>query len=1027
MRNLNKSLKTISYSYEEINKRLSHLQSGAQAGKGASGREAQAPRAERAARAADVLSRESTKLGTKLTLINGTLEVLQGVLDKQNISLDSLAKRPNAEKPSAASTESPRAPVVPPSSSSWGDFKPPARPPIVHPTPTETDGLVYDAANETGFTATAANGGNATQGWSSLASRLSGGSNMQPAGAAAASHRFRPSPEATHSPQAPPSSEASLSQKLSKRSKKESQPPIDVRTVRADDLELMPIQVPDMPDVPRLSYGLDRALFNPGVYQLQDPHSKVYNFDPYLAHIMPINEFDFNALKQYVTSSKDKTLISLASKLGMRYSGSTSSMTSTLAHFHYLLSSWRPVNTSSLSRQLVPDSRRFTAINRAPAATFVQLRDDGVYAIDADKEYDFASILSMLGKSMEKLLTLPKDEFERYRRKNSDQISEEERNAEEAFHYTTMGDFLMRSQLDAYDPRLPGTGMFDLKTRAVVSIRMDATGFQKGLGYEIRDRFGTWESFEREYYDMIRSAFMKYSLQVRMGRMDGIFVAFHNTQRIFGFQYITLNEMDLALHGTMNRALGDQEFKLSIHLLNKILDRATHRFPGRSIRLHVETRETNPPMMYIFAQPVEPEDIEKIQSTKKNMIAEYEKNILGLHGGKDQSLDPESEKSDADFERSTSQQESLDVSTQMIWEQMQEQVELAMEDDILDVDQVREAIQDALEQSGLLEATTEDEARDYVNALLDVLTRNQASESSADVDGQQSTVLERGTLSFETKGDDGSGTVVDRASGNQATSLGSNGATQSPLYRDSNLKELIRRVTAGIDENIDVDEDDASDESKLRVFGRVLSELVAKSRQSERGASTSAMPETEDPTVLRDHDVDDLDDTTSSTAAEDDDASTAGEVDDIPPGELLGMNLTVLNKVDGNYVVRPDSEQEGWDWTLEYSLVEMPEERTRRVYQSTLNRRRKAFDQDDVRDARWYEMFKGKLRHLSSKGRTYREKVDAEAKKEPVHVFGKDGPITWDEAFGHREQWQPQAWETTKTGTNEDEVEQESR
>jgi hypothetical protein len=33
----------------------------------------------------------------------------------------------------------------------------------------------------------------------------------------------------------------------------------------------------------------------------------------------------------------------------------------------------------------------------------------------------------------------------------------------------------MRSQLDAYDPRLPGTGMFDLKTRAAVSIRMEST------------------------------------------------------------------------------------------------------------------------------------------------------------------------------------------------------------------------------------------------------------------------------------------------------------------------------------------------------------------------------------------------------------------------------------------------------------------------------------------------------------------------------------------------------------------------
>jgi hypothetical protein len=82
--------------------------------------------------------------------------------------------------------------------------------------------------------------------------------------------------------------------------------------------------------------------------------------------------------------------------------------------------------------------------------------------------------------------------------------------------------------------------MFDLKTRAVVSIRMEATEHERGMGYEIRRRYGKWESYEREYFDMIRAAFLKYSLQVRVGRMDGIFVAYHNIERIFGFQYIPL-------------------------------------------------------------------------------------------------------------------------------------------------------------------------------------------------------------------------------------------------------------------------------------------------------------------------------------------------------------------------------------------------------------------------------------------------------------------------------------------------------
>lgn len=33
---------------------------------------------------------------------------------------------------------------------------------------------------------------------------------------------------------------------------------------------------------------------------------------------------------------------------------------------------------------------------------------------------------------------------------------------------------------------------------------------------------------------------IKDSFQVRIGGMDGIFLAYHNTSRIFGFQYVPL-------------------------------------------------------------------------------------------------------------------------------------------------------------------------------------------------------------------------------------------------------------------------------------------------------------------------------------------------------------------------------------------------------------------------------------------------------------------------------------------------------
>ncbi|KAK5166152.1 uncharacterized protein LTR77_008413 [Saxophila tyrrhenica] len=432
-------------------------------------------------------------------------------------------------------------------------------------------------------------------------------------------------------------------------------------SVKPQDLAITPLEIPQ-PPVPSLEYGLDRVLFNPGVYQLQDPHSRVYNFDPYLQMIMPVVEFDFNALKEYKTSSQDVALGELAKSHGKRYIGSTSSMTGTLAHFHYLLSAFRPLNTNMVSRGFPDQLDSFTAINRAPNAIFLRWKN-GTYAIDADKEHDSPNVLMMLGKSMEKLLTLPTSEFERYRKTDPRSVSEEDRTAPEAFQYTTMGDFLMRSQLDAYDPRLPGTGMFDLKTRAVVTVRMDTTDFEPMTGYQIHTLQGRFESYEREYYDMIRSTMLKYMLQVRMGRMDGIFIAFHNVERIFGFQYVSLQDMDRALHGTINTCLGDQEFKASLDMLNKVFDMATKKFPEQSLRFHFqatpEKLDSDATVMWVFAEPMGEAQIESIQSSSKARVAEFEREMLGYEKEETPDTDAvvtESEEADAKWSTAASTQ-----------------------------------------------------------------------------------------------------------------------------------------------------------------------------------------------------------------------------------------------------------------------------------------------------------------------------------------------------------------------------------
>ncbi|KAJ2691768.1 hypothetical protein H4R19_006292, partial [Coemansia spiralis] len=325
--------------------------------------------------------------------------------------------------------------------------------------------------------------------------------------------------------------------------------------------------------VPRLGHGLERVLFSPGVHILQDPNSGVYNFDPYIRNITQPVDFDFDKLTPYITSSKDATLMGHARARKKPFVGSTSSMTHVLSHLYFAISAGKQPDVSSLSMAFADMPTRFTRAMRYPASIALRYQD-GVYGIDADKSFDVSdSILSILGKSLEKLLTSTPDEFEKYKKENSWKVNDI---PEENYHYVEVEDFVLRSQLDCRDNRLPRK-TFDLKTRGALAVRMDLENYKESKGYQILSMKGRLQSFEREYYDMARSAFLKYNFQVRIGNMDGIFVAYHNTARMFGFQYISRREMDEVLYG--NELTGSKSFRMVLLLLGKLLRTATDQYP----------------------------------------------------------------------------------------------------------------------------------------------------------------------------------------------------------------------------------------------------------------------------------------------------------------------------------------------------------------------------------------------------------------------------------------------------------------
>jgi hypothetical protein len=79
------------------------------------------------------------------------------------------------------------------------------------------------------------------------------------------------------------------------------------------------------------------------------------------------------------------------------------------------------------------------------------------------------------------------------------------------------------------------------------------------------------------------------SFQVRIGNMDGVIVAYHNTARLFGFQYISLDEMDTCLFGGKGR--GDHVFQKCVGLLEQVADEIIRVFPEqvRSIILTLDS------------------------------------------------------------------------------------------------------------------------------------------------------------------------------------------------------------------------------------------------------------------------------------------------------------------------------------------------------------------------------------------------------------------------------------------------------
>ncbi|CCE78016.1 Piso0_000628 [Millerozyma farinosa CBS 7064] len=426
--------------------------------------------------------------------------------------------------------------------------------------------------------------------------------------------------------------------------------------------DLKQVQKFNSSKVARLGHNLDHVLFSPGFHFLQDPRTRIYNFPPFLKNIIKVDEFNFDSIEKFVSASKDTELLRIASETGKKFYSSTSSLTSSLMQFYMLLN-----NYIYKSEDRFPFPRFSMTFEKSASSVIIEPKGmnekngERIYSIESDKSADTEILLSAMGHCLETLLTTDEEEFKKYTMAYKNETKNDKSDNEKPnniYNYAEYGSFLMRSQLDCFDERLPGNGTFDLKTRAVCTIRNDSKNpNMENDTYQIWKLKGRYESFEREYNDLIKTgALLKYAFQARIGQMDGIYVAYHNLNSFFGFQYLPLSEIDNVFYNQskleLSRHIGakkledladdlpsyvaDTQFKMSLDIWDRLIRtvisdlEANPNYKGSAFRLVFKTFRRPRSLrrrMKVSAVPLSKEQVSQLQEFSRSFRTSFREDI----------------------------------------------------------------------------------------------------------------------------------------------------------------------------------------------------------------------------------------------------------------------------------------------------------------------------------------------------------------------------------------------------------------
>ena len=429
--------------------------------------------------------------------------------------------------------------------------------------------------------------------------------------------------------------------------------------------------------------------------------------------------------------------------------------------------------------------------------------------------------------------------------------------------------------------------------------------------------------------------------------------------------------------------------------------------------------------MYIFAEPVTEEQVAQIQSRNATKIEDFERKILGLTRGDD----PESQDAEEDDFK---------------WKNIQADVQDTMDKDELSVEQPAE--EDAnghdLEDSEVLANQRGVANRSIMNASDEETQEDDEAiaMSTASADNQLGDEIdeddELGDTAQDNEGvDQHNGEDLEEYDGEELDELIEKADEGEGLDGDTCEEvEEYEGDSGGFREPDQGNEDrelEGDDEGEIRNEEEGYEEAEIDSHE-ENGQATDQSTDTavEEIHEIRDAErekellqTDLMDQTTPPVNSEEVEAEEQihGHVSPLPGDEqadpptsadmdflndvkeelaytentaqspeILAMTLTIRNKVNNKFVLRPERLTAKDRWSIEYSLSEVTtESRARALYKACQNRRKKKHDKMEAgSDEERLNTYLLRLRELSEQGRRWRARQDSEDTKKPVQILG---------------------------------------